>query len=166
MILTAVICLVAVCLLTQRSEGARPHIHHSLGYLIAAQLNLGLRDTPMRGTGFALVGEGKRWNVHPAFIAAVAGVESSYGAAYCQRYNGWGLGSCPQLWHPPTFRSWRDGISFFARWFRGRWPRSSSPYDVHGYCVDRYGNDCPTWPGKVAYNMRRLGFSAVTRYPS
>lgn len=118
----------------------------------------------MAGTGWALVTEGRRWNVHPAFIAAVAGLESSYGAHVCQAYNGWGLGSCPQLWSPPTFRSWRDGIRFFAGWFHGRFGQARTPWDVHGYCVTASGADCPSWASSVAYRMRLLGFPALTRW--
>lgn len=132
---------------------------------VALKLNRGLRGTPMRGLGFLLEREGRRAGVHPAFIAGVAGVESSYGAAMCLPYNAWGISSCGNAWRAPTFGSWREGIRYAARFFKRQWPSARSPWDFHGYCVDRYGNDCPTWPGKVAANMRRLGFGATVSYP-
>lgn len=136
---------------------------HSRGYLTAVKLNRALVGTPMRGSGFALVLAGRKWDVHPAFIAAVAGLESSYGAAACRgnRMNVWGLSSCGRGWYVPQFRSWRHATEFFARWFRSRWTPAVDMWAVgRSYCPP-----CgSSWGERVAYRMRLLGFPATTRW--
>ena len=132
---------------------------------VVAKLNAGLAGTPMKGTGIVLERAGWREHVHPAFMAAVAGVESAWGRLYCQRFNAWGLGSCPLLWHPPTFRSWAEAYDYYARFLRDRWPSARKPSDFHGYCRTPSGADCPTWPSSVAWNMDRLGFPPTVTYP-
>lgn len=162
MLTVPVIALLVLLCLAARA-GSTP-VKHSPRYQVAAQLNRGLAGTPMAGTGFALEAAGWRYRVHPAFVAAVAGVESTYGAAVCERFNAWGLGSCGRAWRPPAFPSWKHAYDYFARFIRDRWPSALTPYDFHGYCVTPAGDDCPTWPGKVAANMRRLGFGETLRY--
>lgn len=134
---------------------------HSRGYMLAVKLNRALASTPMRGTGFALVTEGKRFDVNPAFIAAAAGKESSYGAAMCEPFNAWGLGSCGRAWRPPRFGSWRESIRFFARWYRSRYAGDDMWAAGRSYCPP-----CgDSWGEGVAYRMRLLGFAPSTRYP-
>jgi hypothetical protein len=115
----------------------------------------------MRGTGFALVTEAKQWNIHPALIAAIAGTESSYGAAACrnQPYNAYGLASCGTSWRVPYFASWRDSFRFMARFLATRWPGAHTPWDLRGYAAC---DSC--WAAKVAWHMRRLGFPATARW--
>ncbi len=131
---------------------------------VVNQLNAGLAGTPMQGTGRSLEAAGWKWRVHPAFMAGVAGIESAWGRRVCERFNAWGLGSCGRAWHPPSFRSWAHAYDYYARFLMSRWPSARSPYDYHGYCVDRYGNACPTWARDVAWNMDRLGFGPSVRY--
>lgn len=140
-------------------HGPRPH--HSRGYLTAVQLNRMLARTPMRGTGWGLVNAGKHWNVHPAFIAAIAGTESSFGAAACSnnRYNAFGLSSCGYGWRVPSFRSWRESYEFMARFLATRWPWHRTPYDFRGYAAC---SEC--WGRKTASWMRWLGFGSSTRW--
>lgn len=143
-----------------REQNRKPT--HSRGYLLAVKLNRALARTPMRGTGWALVSEGKRVDLHPGFIAAVAGFESSYGARMCEPFNAWGLGSCRRAWTPPPFASWRDSIRFFAGWFRSRWRPSTDMWTVgRSYCPP-----CASgWGNAVALRMRLLGFEPSTRFP-
>ena len=138
---------------------------HSSRFVVAGRLNRGLASTAMRGEGFALEAAGHRYRVHPALIAAIAGVESSYGAAPCSSNprNVWGLGSCLASW-VPRFGSAREAAAFFARWFRSRFAGARTPYDLHGYCVTSSGADCPGWADKVAWNMRALGFGEGLDY--
>lgn len=165
MTLTLIAALVATYAASAATHHRKPH--HSRGYLLAVQLNRALASTPMRGTGWALATEGRAAGVHPAFIAAVAGKESSYGAQPCRanRMNVWGLSSCRRGWAVPQFRTWRQAIRFFAHWFQSRFAYARTPYDVHGYCVTGSGADCPSWAADVAYRMRALGFAPSTRWP-
>lgn len=115
----------------------------------------------MAGTGFALVVEGKRANVNPALIAAIAGAESSYGAAACSGNprNGFGLASCGTGWRVPYFPTWRSAYAFMGRFLTSHWPRARSPYDLVGYAAC---NAC--WSRKVAYYMHELGWPPTFRY--
>lgn len=168
MLTISVLCFLFVLASTAVGK-PRPKLQHSARFLVAQQLNIGLAGTPMRGLGFKLEAAGHRYGVHPAFIAAVAGLESSYGAEGCRdnRLNAYGLGSCrascarwARSW-VPCFNTWGQSIGFFARWFVSRWRPGTSVWTV-GYTF------CPPcgfrWGSKVAYNMRRLGFTATTRY--
>lgn len=129
---------------------------------VARKLNQGLAGTPMHGLGYVLEAEGRKQGVHPAFIAAAAGLESAWGRLACRGnpYNVWGLGSCDRAWRVPHFGSWRQAIRYYARFIRQRWPRAYKPYDLYGYC------ECGavSWGSRVAWNMRRLGFPVTVRY--
>lgn len=161
-----VIGLLLGCWLVARSDAAAANpTHkrsgHSPGYLLAVKLNQGLAGTPMRGTGFGLVVEARRWGIQPAFIAAIAGTESSFGAQACRgnRFNAYGLASCGSSWRVPAFRSWRESYAFMARFLAERWPRARTPYDYYGYAAC---SSC--WGRKTAGHMVELGFAPVTRW--
>lgn len=129
---------------------------------VVRMLDAGLAGTPMSGTGRALEASGWKHHVHPAFMAAAAGLESAWGRLACQgnRWNLWGLGSCNRYWTVPTFRTAAGAYDYYARFLRERWPSARTPYDFHGYC------ECGTqsWGSRVAWNMDRLGFPALVRY--
>lgn len=131
----------------------------------ARKLDAGLAGTPMHGLGWILEAEGHRAGVHPAFIAAVAGVESSYGAAHCTQSRYWvfGLGSCARAWTPPYFRSWRQAIRYQARFLRDRWIRrgADDPWTIGRTYCPPCGN---RWGDEIARHMRRMGFRPVVTY--
>jgi len=77
-----------------------------------ARLNHGLAGTPLAGYGATFDRYGRRWNVSPFFVASIAGVESSFGAAACGG-NAWGIGSCAT-----SFGSFTDGIAFTTKLLR------------------------------------------------
>lgn len=127
------------------------------------RLNRGLNGTPMEGTGKDLEQAGRRYHVHPAFIAAIAGTESSFGAAPCSsnRFNAYGLANCQGIWSVPAFRSWADSYLFMARFLSSRWPHARTTYDFHGYAAC---DDC--WGRKTAEHMRaRFGVGSSVVYP-
>ena len=167
-LLAIAILMIVLATAAQAAHNSRPkHISPAREHVVQT-LNRGLYDTPMAWTGRELEAAGWKWHVHPAFLAAITGAESSFGAAACRtnRFNAAGLGSCGSAWTPPYFRSWAHFYDYFARMIRRQWPSARSPWDMHGYCVDAHGNDCPTWPGKVAGFMRRLfGVGPGVRYP-
>jgi flagellum-specific peptidoglycan hydrolase FlgJ len=117
----------------------------------------------MAGTGAILERHGRRYGVSPFFMVAVAATESSIGEAACSnnRYNVWGLASCVNSWHVPSFSSWDEAIAFYARFLSDRWPTHSTPYSFRGYAAC---SEC--WARKVSEWMGRLfGEPARTRYP-
>ena len=122
------------------------------------ELNRGLAHTPLRGLGAILDEEGRRQNVSPYLIAAIAGLESSYGLHPCRSNprNVWGLASCKRGYGIPYFTSWRQAIRFQAGLLRRGW-LSKGVRDVYtigsSYCPP-CGNG---WGAKVGWLMRSLG---------
>lgn len=164
--MTAYILISTIALAYAASAASKPRPTHvsPARERVVHMLNAGLAGTPMAGTGRQLEASGWKHHVHPAFMAGVAAIESSWGRAVCERFNAWGLGSCGRAWHPPAFRSWAHAYDYYARFLRERWPRARTPYDFHGYCVTPSGADCPTWARDVTWNMDRLGFGPSITY--
>jgi hypothetical protein len=158
--MTPILVIVILLTLAATANAARPH--HSPRYQVAAQLNAQLGGTPLAGHGFALEAAGWKHHVHPAFIAAAAGLESAWGRLACQgnRWNLWGLGSCDRYWRVPHFTTAAQAFDYYARFIRSRWPRARTPYDLAGYC------ECGSrsWGSRVAWNMERLGFRPTIGY--
>lgn len=125
-------------------------------------LQRGLANTPMSGTEAALEAAGRRHGISPVFMAAVAGTESSYGAAACRnnRMNVWGLSSCGSGWYVPQWQSWAQAFDFYARFLVTRWPGASTPYSFRGYAAC---SDC--WARKVSEHMARFGVGNSVAYP-
>lgn len=136
--------------------------HHTRNHNVNV-LERGLAGSPMAGTARILEAQGRRHRVSPFFMAAVAATESSLGRVPCSsnRKNVYGLASCVNSWPVPYFETWKESISFFARFLAQRWKGHSTPYSFRGYAAC---SDC--WARKVSYWMRSLfGVAAETRYP-
>lgn len=136
--------------------------HHTRQHTVNV-LERGLRGSPMAGTGRLLEEQGRRYHVSPFFMAAVAATESSLGRVPCSnnRKNVWGLASCVNSWPVPYFETWREAITFYAKFLSSRWPGHSTPYSFRGYAAC---SDC--WARKVSYWMKSLfGVEPRTRYP-
>lgn len=128
------------------------------------RLQRGLAGTPMDGSAGSLEAAGRRYGISPYFIAAIAGTESSFGAAACSGnpYNAFGLSSCTTGWHVPYFRSWSQAYLFMAKFLTDRWPRARTVYDYHGYAAC---SSC--WGASTAGHMReRFGVGPEVRYGS
>lgn len=137
---------------------------HRTAHILAA-LRRGLTGTPMQGTERALEAAGRRWHISPAFIAAIAGTESSFGAAACRdkddnlTFNAYGLASCGTSWHVPSFATWAASYQFMGRFLTSRWPHARTTYDYHGYAA------CAScWGRKTAEHMRRFGAGPTVVY--
>ena len=132
---------------------------------IPAQLNRGLAHTPLRGLGKVLDEEGRRQNVSPFLIAAIAGLESSYGLHPCRSNprNVWGLASCKSGYGIPYFTSWRQAVRYQAKLLRRGW-LSKGVRDV--YTIGR--SYCPPcgnkWGADVGWLMRDLGGPVTVTY--
>jgi hypothetical protein len=129
---------------------------------ILRKLRRGLAGTPMAGTEAALEAAGRRWHIHPAFIAAIAGTESSFGAAACSGNprNAYGLSSCTTGWAVPYFNSWAASYEFMGRFLTSRWPGATTPYSYRGYAAC---SDC--WGRSVSGHMARFGVGNSVVYP-
>jgi len=128
---------------------------------VVKALDATLAGTPMQHTGRALEAAGWKQGVHPAFIAAIAGTESSYGRIACRnaRYNAFGLASCGSSWRVPYFPTWSSAYTFMAKFLTSRWPRATSPYDYFGYAAC---SSC--WGRATAWHMERFGLGTSVRY--
>lgn len=125
------------------------------------RLRIGLTSTPMAGSERELLRAGLHWHIAPEFIAAIAGTESSFGAAACSnnRYNAFGLSSCGAGWHVPPFQSWKEAYEFMGRFLTSRWPNARTTYDYHGYAAC---SSC--WGAKTESQMRRFGVNNSVRF--
>jgi len=128
---------------------------------VVKALDATLAGTPMQRTGRELEAAGWKHHVHPAFIAAIAGTESSYGRLACRnaRYNAFGLASCGSSWRVPYFPTWSSAYTFMAKFLTSRWPRATSPYHYYGYAAC---SSC--WGRATAYHMERFGLGTNVRY--
>lgn len=129
----------------------------------AQNLNRGLAGTPMANTGWQLEKAAHKKRISPYLIAAIAGTESSFGAAACRsnRFNAFGLASCGSMWRVPNFQSWADAYAFMAKFLTDRWPNAKSAYDYSGYAAC---SSC--WGAKTAWWMKsRFGVSSSVAYP-
>jgi hypothetical protein len=130
---------------------------HSHRFHVVLKLKDGLRGTPLARHAFRLEAEGWRWNVNPFLVAAIAGVESSYGAAACGG-NAWGLGNCGI-----RIASLADGIGYATKLLRTSYlddglltlERMGGRYAACGQC----------WADKTALHMRTLGSPLTLTYP-
>lgn len=133
------------------------------------ELERALAGTPLEPAAVALDTAGRRHDVNPELMVAIAYVESRLGQRPCRANvrNVWGLGACGVAWRPPLFRTWGHAANYMARFLRDRWPAARTPYDLARYCVTPSGATCPTWAPAVDAAARRLfGRPAGVRYPS
>jgi hypothetical protein len=129
---------------------------------VIRQLQRGLSGTEMDGTAGDLLAAALKYRISPFFIAAIAGTESSFGAAACSnnRFNAFGLSSCGSGWHVPNFQSWREAYMFMGQFLTSRWSGASSTFDFHGYAAC---SSC--WGAKTAMHMRqRFGVGSSVRF--
>jgi hypothetical protein len=121
---------------------------------------LASRGSPLAGQGKLLYEEGKRANIHPAFIVGVSRFESSLGIRGCpsNRKNIWGLAACDGRWYVPYFRTWGEAIRFFTSFVNRTWPSARTPHDFSGYCE----GGC-AWGSYVTSYMREAGFGNSVR---
>ncbi len=130
----------------------------------AAQIDTFLTEhgSPMAGTGDVFVAEGQEHGVDPAFLAAVAGAESSFGL-YLYSENGdvctynafnWFYGP---TWPQSDFDSWPQAIARVAEGLAGSLYYGSGLYSVEAI-APRY---CPVgtdnWIANVTAFMTALG---------
>lgn len=150
----------------QRKKACLTELHALDGFI--RTLQVGLAGTPMSGSEGDLVRAAKRWHISPFFIAAIAGTESSFGAAACSsnRFNAFGLSSCGSGWRVPNFQSWYEAYDFMGRFLTGNtsvtsgWPNARTTYDYHGYAAC---SEC--WGRKTAQHMAsRFGVGPEVRF--
>jgi hypothetical protein len=118
---------------------------------VVKTLQRGLSRFPLGRHVSALESAGKKYNVNPYFMAAAAGVESTFGRQPCGENprNIWGLGACNSVWSVPYFETWREAFNYYAHFLKRTWPRARTAYEFYGYSAC---DSC--WGSKAAYYMR------------
>jgi hypothetical protein len=130
---------------------------------VVQRLDRGLAGTPMQKTGRELEAAGWKHRISPYFIAAIAGTESSFGAAACSGNprNAFGLSSCTSGWTVPYFRTWAQAYTFMAVFLTSRWPHARTTMNYHGYAAC---SSC--WGAKTGWWMlKRFNTGPDVRYP-
>lgn len=130
---------------------------HSPRFLNARRLNAGLAGTPLAGYGFDFEAAGWRYNVNPFFVAAIAGTESSFGAAACGG-NAWGIASCGM-----TFPTFHEGLWYTTKLLREHYLGKGlltlvavgTKYAACGTC----------WAASTERHMRRFSAAPPLTYP-
>jgi hypothetical protein len=119
---------------------------------------LASKHSPIAGNGVALVETGKRWNVDPRLVIAIAGQETSFGTNLgCNtQYNAWSFfwnhGHCATS----TFSSYANAIEVVTRNLRLRYINiglTTIPKIRTKYC----GSGCGTWVSGVSGFYTALG---------
>jgi len=104
------------------------------------------KGSPMAGTGAAFLESGRRYNVDPRFMVAIAGAETSFGKRLCTPYNAfnWFYGG----WCNSPFASWEEAIEVTTRGVgynylqAGQTTIYSFTFDCGTHC---YCPNCPDW---------------------
>jgi hypothetical protein len=95
-----------------------PGIAHAAPAITVAEIDryLESKNSPLAGHGEAFLDSGRRWNVDPRLVVAIAGAETTFGTRMCADYNAWNwfymdTSRCS----PNAFDSWEDGIEQVTR---------------------------------------------------
>jgi hypothetical protein len=156
------LCLALVCVLVAAVTGA--FAPAAAAAPDAAQIDdfLMAHSSPMTGSGAAFVAEGRAHGVDPAFLVAITGAETSFGALlYSENgdqctYNAfnWFYGA---TWPQSDFGSWDEAIARVAEGLSGSLYYGSGLYSVLAiaprYCPDGTDN----WINNVSSFMTQLG---------
>lgn len=123
---------------------------------IVARVRAGLRGYPLEAWAARFEQAGRRWNVSPYLMAAIAGQESTFGL-YVTPGNAWGIGP------GKYFSDFGAGIDYLAEMLATRYNLSSLDSIGGAYCPG-----CGEWPGKVGWFLSSsFGQSPYAlRYPA
>lgn len=136
---------------TSQPEKTKPKHNHR--YQVAQTLKRGLAGTPLENQYWLLEAQGHKFGVNPYLVAAIAGTESSFGAARCNGYNAWGVGSCAS-W--ASFATWRDAILYENKLLALDYLGPGATLVTVG---TKYAACGTCWANATRYHMHRFGAS-------
>jgi hypothetical protein len=137
---------------------------------VTQKINKGLAGTPLRGLGRYFEHSGWRWNVNPALVAAISGVESSFCANKpTGTFNCWGY-HCHSGKCQVKGKSYAQVIELVTRRLRQRymdsWNKKNVLQIANTYAPASDGNNPPHWTRKVeSWMVDRFGSSIQLDYP-
>jgi hypothetical protein len=110
-------------------------------------------NSPFADKADVFVREADKNNLDWKFVAAISGIESTFGQRYPQgTYNAWGWGIYGDNMH--YFASWDEAISTISYELRTRYMDQWGATNT--YEIGRYYAANPTWASKVEYFMRQM----------
>lgn len=115
---------------------------------------LELYDSPMKGDAAHFVAEADRLGLDWKLVAAIAGVESTFGKHIPQNsYNGWGWAIYTGQSDGRHFTDWKDGITVVSEGLKyGYIDKGASTLEQIGR---RYAAS-PTWSTKVRFFLNKI----------
>ena len=110
-----------------------------------------LHNSPLANHAQDFIDAAKEYNLDWRLVAAISGVESTFGKFIPGGYNGWGCGVYGN--QAIYFKSWREGIFTVSKGLRENYLNKglTDPYQMNkNYAAS------PAWGGKVAYFMKDM----------
>src|SRR3989344_3562420 len=111
------------------------------------------KDSPMAGNAEDFVKEAYKYDLDWRFVAAIAGLESSFGKAIpYNSYNAWGWGVYGD--NVIRFSSWEEGIATISQGLRERYIKNWGAENI--YQIGAMYAASPTWASRIVYLMGKI----------
>jgi hypothetical protein len=112
-------------------------------------------DSPLTGDAATFVQEADKYNLDWKLVAAIAGVESTFGKQIpTGSYNGWGWGVFTGTQSGVNFKDWAEGIAVVSEGLRKNYiDRGAQDIYEMGWIYAANGN---SWAGHVRYFVDKL----------
>ena len=116
------------------------------------------KNSPMAPFASEFVTQADKYNLDWRFVAAISGLESSFGQAIpYNSYNGWGWGVYGD--NVIRFSSWTEGIGTISQGLREKYMDKWGKKDV--YAIGSVYAASPTWAVRVNYFMDNISAYAL-----
>lgn len=110
-------------------------------------------NSPLAAYADVFVAEADKNNLDWKFVAAISGVESTFGKRIpYNSYNAWGWGVYGD--NVLRFESWEDGIATISHGLRTKYMDKWGAEDI--YSIGRIYAASPTWAQKVTYFSNKI----------
>jgi hypothetical protein len=136
-----------------------PGIAHAAPAITVAEIDryLESKNSPLAGHGEAFLDSGRRWNVDPRLVVAIAGAETTFGTRMCADFNAWNwfymdTSRCS----PNAFDSWEDGIEQVTRGLKQSY-LDRGRTTISAIAETYTATDRETWIGNVTLFCQELG---------
>ena len=110
-------------------------------------------NSPLSSSAQVFVDTADQYNIDWKLVAAISGVESTFGLAIPERsYNAWGWGVYGD--NVIYFSSWDDGIETISEGLRERYMNQRGAQNV--YQIGSTYASSPTWAQRVVFYMEKI----------
>lgn len=108
-------------------------------------------DSPLQNHSQDFIDAAKKYNLDWRLVAAISGVESTFGKAIPGGYNGWGWGVYGN--QAIYFNSWTEAIFTISKGIRENYIDKGL---TEPYAINRIYAASPTWGSRVSYFMEDI----------